>query len=701
MIGTNPSPEKLAIALQEWIEERRDAHARFRELPLDFGERVELLRELQRELFDAGWMRYGWPEAHGGLGGTAQHRAVVVDYLLRNGYPPRHIFEHLDILAPTLVHFGHPATVERLFLPTLRGDILWAQGFSEPTAGSDLAALRTRAEAVEGGYRIEGHKIWTSWAKWADQCLFLARTGTPEEHHRGLSAFVIDLSAPGLQVGPIRQANGTDELAEVFFDGAIVPTENRIGEEGQGWAVAMFILAGERGAFPWLRSCENLPKLERLARAPRAAEHTGALGESLSRILGLRCRARAVVEILARGEAPGPESSVTKVLTSDTEQHLYDVVREIHSPGIDLGTCEDAERLQEAYLYSRAASIYGGARQIQLNVIARLMVSRGGSARGEGDDEEGTVVRESVAEALEKSKDAREALDGLDWWAYAASPDDELGRTAFAAWFEGQGRALAASSALAAVRCAPAAVALRESVAEFAYAFEVPGAAGGSSLLACGLDDRTRWIAIEDADRGLRVLPAKDVEISDSGALDTALVRKLQSGATAGEVVRIDADAQQRAFSLARTAAAYEILGASQALLDLSVTHTNEREQFGQPLSQFQSLQHLLSESQIDVAALAELCDAALEQVCAGGGSELATAAKAYAGRIGRAVAQRALQCFGGIGFTWEHPHHLYSRRIHTLDAILGSHYALHRELGAELVRTGQAPRAIDAWRPE
>jgi alkylation response protein AidB-like acyl-CoA dehydrogenase len=142
-------------------------------------------------------------------------------------------------------------------------------------------------------------------------------------------------------------------------------------------------------------------------------------------------------------------------------------------------------------------------------------------------------------------------------------------------------------------------------------------------------------------------------------------------------------------------------LGASQAMLDLSVTHTNEREQFGQPLSQFQSLQHLLSESQIDVAALAELCDAALEQVCAGGGSELATAAKAYAGRIGRAVAQRALQCFGGIGFTWEHPHHLYSRRIHTLDAILGSHYALHRELGAELVRTGQAPRAIDAWRPE
>jgi alkylation response protein AidB-like acyl-CoA dehydrogenase len=699
MIGTNPSLAALTQAFQAWLDDQREAHAHLRVLPRDFGGRVEVLCELQRALFDSGWARYGWPEANGGYGGNVLHRAVVTDLLERNGYPPRHNFEHLDILAPALTRFAEPKLLERLFLPTLRGDVRWCQGFSEPTAGSDLAALRTRAEAVDGGYRLDGHKIWTSWAKWADHCLLLARTGSVEERHRGLSAFVIELDTPGVEVAAIKQSNGTDELAEVFFDGAVIPTSNMLGEPGQGWAVAMHILAGERGSYTWLRQCELLPKLERLAATPGAEEHAEALGESLTRLLALRCRSRAVMEILARGDEPGPESSVTKVLVIDAEQHFYDVVRRVLSPGLDLGSAPNVEAWQESYLYSRAASVYGGSRQIQLNVIAKLMVARGASARGDARDEESMLVRASVTEALETSANTLEALAGLDWWSLAASPSDALGRAAFSAWFESQGRAAATSPALAAVLVGPAADSIGVQPARIAYGIESAGPEG-AEILAAGWHSETECIAIAGKDASLRVVQVEDLEEVASRALDPGLLRAARMRAGAGRSVRVDAGALQNATALAHIAIAHEILGAAGALLDRAVAHTNEREQFGKPISSFQAVQHLLSESQVDIAALSEFCDASLEQWCAGNAAEMAAAVKAFAGRVGVAVAQRALQCFGAVGFTDEHPQHIYARRIHTLDALLGSHQELQRRLGLGIVRSGVAPRGIQAWRP-
>ncbi len=699
MAGTNPDLETLALAFQAWLDEKRDAHAQLRTSPRDFGERVEVLCELQRELFDAGWARYGWPEEHGGYGGTVLHRAVVADLLQQNGYPPRHNFEHLDILAPALTRFAEPKLLERLFLPTLRGDVRWCQGFSEPSAGSDLASLRTRAVELDGGYRIDGHKIWTRWAKWADHCLLLARTGSAEERHRGLSAFVVELATPGVEVGVIKQSNGTDELAEVFFDGAVVPQSNLLGAAGQGWAVAMHILAGERGSYTWLRQCELLPKLERLVATPGAADHAVALGESLTRLLALRCRSRAVMEILARGEEPGPESSVTKVLVIDAEQHFYDVVRQVLSPDLDLGVAADVEAWQEAYLYSRAASVYGGSRQIQYNVIAKLMIARGTSARGGARDEESELVRSSVTEALETSGDALEALDGLDWWSLAAYPRDALGRAAFGAWFENQGRAPTTSPALAAVLNAPAADAIGTHPARVAYGIERSGS-DGAELLVTGWHAGTSCIAIRANDASVRVVPVEDLEETVSRAFDTGLVRAARVRTGAAPSVPVDPAAQKRATALARIAIAHEILGASGALLDRAVQHTNQREQFGRPISSFQAVQHLLSESQVDIAALSEFCDAALEQWSAGEDDSMPVAAKAFAGRVGVAVAQRALQCFGAIGFTDEHPQHIYARRIHTLDAMLGSHHELQRQLGMELVRTEVAIRGIQAWRP-
>ena len=221
-----------------------------------YAERVAAMSAMMASLFDAGWSRYGWPEAVGGLGGSILHRAAMWEVLSRHGVRGMALFEHLEILAPAIVAMGEPAFVARALPEFLAGRQRWAQGFSEPDAGSDLASIRTTARpGVGGGYTINGRKIWTSWARYATWCLVLARTGTPESRHRGLTAFVVDLAAPGVEVRAIEQANGTDELAEVTFDDVEVGANAIVGELDGGWKVAMHILSHERGTFAWFRHC--------------------------------------------------------------------------------------------------------------------------------------------------------------------------------------------------------------------------------------------------------------------------------------------------------------------------------------------------------------------------------------------------------------------------------------------------------------
>lgn len=689
--------DAFASAFRAWLDERASAHARHRRVLEDVDARVAQARALQRELFDAGWARCGWSPACGGLGGDILHRAVVIDLLEEAGYPPRFVFEHLEVLIPAFERFASPALRERLAAPTLRGDLLWCQGFSEPTAGSDLAALRTRAARdARGDYVVDGHKIWTSWAKWASHVLLLARTGAPEDRHRGLSAFAIPLDEPGIDVRPIEHPNGSPELAEVFFDGVRVGAEQRIGAEGDGWAVAMHILAGERGSYAWIRSCEILPRLEALAARPGARGREADLGDALARLVALRCRSRAVMETLARGEQPGPEASVSKVAVIDAEQRFYDVAREVLSPGLDLGEIDEAARWQEQYEYSRAASVYGGARPIQLNVIAKLLVSRGGFVDPRANDDELAAVRASVSDALEKAGDARAALDGLDWWAFAARPQDALGAAAFAAWFEREGAAGVASPALAGVRASAYADALGADAADLAFAVASDGAP--DAVAALGWDARTRHLVVPGAGSA-RVFDARECAPLAPAAFDAALVARVSVAGARARGVEVDAGADARALALARIGAAHAMLGAAKELLSLAIAHANERQQFGQPLASFQAVQHLLSESYVDVSGTDELCRSAIEQWTAGDDAQLAAIAKAFAGRAGLAVAQRALQCFGAIGFTREHAHPRLARRIHVLDAVLGSRFALEAELGAAIARSGRAPRGIRAWR--
>jgi len=338
-----------------------------------YDERVDAMSALLAELFDAGWARYGWPERAGGLGGTIRHRAAMWDALARHGVPGMALFEHLEVLAPTLVALGPAEFVADALPAFLSGRERWSQGFSEPEAGSDLAALRTRAAAVDGGWRITGRKIWTSWSRYATWCLVLARTGTTESRHRGLTAFIVDLREPGVTVRPIVQANGTDELAEVTFDEVAVPADRVVGAVDGGWAVAMHILSHERGTFAWFRHVFLHQHL--LDRAPHG--HGGddrALGDALVDLVAVTATSHAGLLVHEAGATLGPDATMTKLLLCAAEQSVADWVL-AGDADLAIGPLDDdVAMLRQDYLFSRIVTVYGGSQQMQLETIAKQLL---------------------------------------------------------------------------------------------------------------------------------------------------------------------------------------------------------------------------------------------------------------------------------------------------------------------------------------
>jgi alkylation response protein AidB-like acyl-CoA dehydrogenase len=335
-----------------------------------FEARVEALRGLLAALFDDGWSRYGWPAEAGGLGGTILHRAAMWDALARHGLPGMALFEHLEILAPALVEMGPPAFVADALPAFLAGRELWCQGFSEPDAGSDLASLRTTARRTADGFVVNGRKIWTSWARYATWCLLLARTGTPESRHRGLTALIVDLRTPGVAVSPIVQANGTDELAEVAFDDVVVPADRVVGAVDGGWKVAMHILSHERGTFAWFRHAFLYQHLLGCLELAHPA-HDAALGNALLDLAAVTATAQAGLEFHAAGEPLGPLAAYPKLLLCAAEQSTYDwVLATDPDIAVDPGADDLAVRRQE-YLFSRIVTVYGGTQQMQLETIAK------------------------------------------------------------------------------------------------------------------------------------------------------------------------------------------------------------------------------------------------------------------------------------------------------------------------------------------
>ena len=203
---------------------------------------------LSSALWRAGWKRFGWPESLGGLGGGPRHRATYYDELGRAGFEIPDTDLSVEVIGPAMIQYA-PAVAEAHLPRLLAGEECWGQGFSEPEAGSDLAALRTRGVVDGNEIVVDGQKVWTSHGQYAERMLALVRTGLPESRHRGLAALLIDTDASGLQRNPLIFANGDDEMCETFFDGVRVPMNRMVGESDQGWAVAMYMLQFERSMY--------------------------------------------------------------------------------------------------------------------------------------------------------------------------------------------------------------------------------------------------------------------------------------------------------------------------------------------------------------------------------------------------------------------------------------------------------------------
>ena len=362
-----------AEALEEWLATGPEVLGAVAAPLPRFPARVDVMAALMAALFDGGWARYGWPTSHGGLGGSILHRAAMWEALARHGVRGMALFEHLEILAPALVALGRPEVVAALLPRFLAGEERWSQGFSEPDAGSDLASLRTRATATDGGYRISGRKIWTSWAAYARWCLVLARTGSTESRHRGLTAFIVDLRDPGVEVRAIEQANGTDELAEVTFDDVFVTEEHIVGALDGGWAVAMHILSHERGTFAWFR---HLFLYQHLLDHVGDGDPSGDrdLGEALLDLAAVSATSVGGLREHAAGSLLGPRAAITKLLLCESEQRTYDWIHRIDGDLAAGVQHPDAAALRQDYLFSRIVTVYGGSQQMQLETIAKRVM---------------------------------------------------------------------------------------------------------------------------------------------------------------------------------------------------------------------------------------------------------------------------------------------------------------------------------------
>lgn len=372
--------------LRAWLN---DAYAGFvRGWPGGAAPRnLDFRRAWEDALCAAGWSGLGWPPDYGGQDLPLSRQAVFHEEHARCGAPLGVNLIGHGILAPTLLHFGSEAQKRRFLPGILSNREVWCQGYSEPGAGSDLASVRTRAEAVAGGYRVNGHKIWTSFADRAQWCFVLARTDTSAPKHKGLSFLLVDMRSPGVRVEPIRQMTGEAEFCEVFFDDVFVPQDLLLGQENQGWKVAMAAASFERGTYfiPRLvRFGQELDAVRRLALRPDAYGHVPASSAAVrhkwarlaadSHVLALK--SQRALEGAMRGDPPGPEGSSTKIHWSEAHQRLLELSMQMLGDAACLADNTDvqAAELTHAYLWSRAETILAGTSEIQRNIIAEQML---------------------------------------------------------------------------------------------------------------------------------------------------------------------------------------------------------------------------------------------------------------------------------------------------------------------------------------
>jgi alkylation response protein AidB-like acyl-CoA dehydrogenase len=378
--------ERFRRDLRAWLAANRPT--REERVPHDdasLADEFVFLLDWQRRLWQAGYVGILWPAEYGGRGARATQQAILNQELARARAPQLLNRVGINNTGPTLIVHGSEAQKKRFLPKILSGEEIWCQLFSEPNAGSDLAALRTRAEPDGDRFLVSGQKVWTSYAQLSKWAILLARTDPALPKHRGLTFLILDMESPGITVRPLRQITGSTEFSEVFLDAVPVPREHVVGAVNQGWEIAMTTLAHERGTgFAFKEQVLQkiaVDDLAALARA-RGRARDPIIRQEVARgwidveIMGLmNCRTLTRLE---HGEEPGPESSLVKLFWAGLTQRLHELALELEGPRAQLvaGSAHAIEggRWQQAFLWSRVGAIAGGTSEVQANIVAQRIL---------------------------------------------------------------------------------------------------------------------------------------------------------------------------------------------------------------------------------------------------------------------------------------------------------------------------------------
>ena len=387
----NYTPEDVAFrkSVRAWLEQN---------LPRNPIRTLEERRVWHRRLYEGGYLGMGWPKAYGGGDARPMEQAIVADELARASAPAPTNGLGLGIVGPTIVVHGTDAQKTRYLRKILAAEELWCQLYSEPNAGSDLAALRTRAEDKGDHFIVNGQKTWTSAGSIADWGLLLARTDPAVAKHKGITCFLINMRQPGIEVRPLKQITGSSEFSEVFMTNARVEKADQIGRLGEGWGIAQTTLGYERGGRALARITSYASQYGRLVEAARRLKRHGrpliddpVIRQKLGRIWAEleveRYGALRTLTLLERGEHPGAGGSLTKLSYSEFEKRFIELAMEILGPYGQLTEGAPEEFRLEidtavgeqgtwayAFLWSRAGTIYAGSSEIQKNVIGERIL---------------------------------------------------------------------------------------------------------------------------------------------------------------------------------------------------------------------------------------------------------------------------------------------------------------------------------------
>ncbi len=362
-------------------------------------DRAELDREdylaWHKILYKKGWVAPSWPAEFGGTGWTVTQKYIFGEESARFGTIPPLAFG-MQMLGPVIYTFGSQAQKDWVLPGILSGETWWCQGYSEPGAGSDLASLKTRAVRDGDHYVVNGHKIWTTLAQYADWMFCLVRTNSDGKRQEGISFLLIDMKTPGMTVRPIITIDGGHEVNEVFLEDVRVPVENLVGEENKGWTIAKFLLGNERSGIAGVaRSKKAISRLKDIARSETldgqplldTADFSRKLSELEIDLTALEYTELRTLAAESKGKGPGPESSILKIKGTEIQQRITELTMEAVGnyaapwvPKLDLGDNylaigpEGSHGVSQDYFNMRKTSIYGGSNEIQRNIIAKMVL---------------------------------------------------------------------------------------------------------------------------------------------------------------------------------------------------------------------------------------------------------------------------------------------------------------------------------------